>query len=492
MIRKFLVALLVVVTAVALIVVSRAALVRSRQISATPAPPLEMDRQAAIGRLSRSLQFRTVSYSELDPPAAPVEHEAFIAWLSQAFPRVHAVLAREIVGGRSLLYTWKGTDPKLQPLLLMGHYDVVPVEPESEANWSHPPFSGAVADGFVWGRGAIDDKASVIGMLEAAELLVAQGFQPRRTILFAFGHDEEIGGAEGAAAIAGLLQSRGVSLEAVIDEGGAILTGLVPGVDRPLAVVGIAEKGILSVELTAEGEGGHSSVPPRRTQVGVIAAAVDRIQRRPFRAGVRGASREMFRWLAPEMPFGTRLIAANLWLFEPLLKLRARRSNSLNAMLRTTIAPTMVRGGVKDNVIPTRASAVINFRILPGDSVEGVLRHVGEAVNDPSVRIRDLGGLSSEPSVVSDPQAPQFELLARTIRQVYPEAVVAPYLVVGATDARHFRQLTGNIYRFAPGRLTQGDLARVHGLNERVPVDDYLEGIRFYRTLMLNTAGTSG
>lgn len=486
MIKKSIIALLLMVATVAAVVVTRAALVRSRQVSAEPAPPLQMDRQAAIGRLSRALQFRTVSYSDLDTPA-PVEHEAFSAWLTDAFPRVHAVLSRETVGGRSLLYTWNGSDAGLQPLLLMGHYDVVPVEAESEGKWSHPPFSGAVVDGFIWGRGAIDDKASVIGLFEAAELLLAEGFQPRRTILLAIGHDEEIGGSEGAAAIASLLQARGVRLDAVVDEGGVIVTGLTTGVNGPVALIGIAEKGIVNLELTAEGGGGHSSVPPRRTPVGRIAAAVDRIQRRPFRAGVRGASREMFRWLAPEMRYGPRLVATNLWLFEPLLKLQARRSTSLNAMMRTTAAPTMIRGGVKENVIPSRASAVVNFRILPGESIERVLRHVTHAIDDPSIRIRQMDG--SEPSVVSDPETPQFELLTRTIRQVFPDAVVAPYLVVGATDARHYGRLTSNIYRFAPGRLTQEDLARLHGVNERVAIEPYLDGIRFYRTLIVNAAG---
>ena len=252
-----------------------------------------------------------------------------------------------------------------------------------------------------------------------------------------------------------------------------------------MALVGIAEKGIASVELTASGTGGHSSMPPPRTEVGAIAAAVDRVQRHPFPAGVRGAVAENLRWLAPEMPLLRRLALSNLWLFEPLVVREARRSRSLDASLRTTIAPTMIAGGVKDNVIPTTARAVVNFRILPGDTVASVVEHVRRAVADPHVEVR-LTGEREEPSAVSDPDAPPFRALQRSIEQVFPEAVVAPYLTVGATDARHYRSLTANVYRFLPARLGPRDLERLHGVDERVSVDGFFDAIRFYRALLVN------
>jgi len=464
------------------VLVGRALAARSMQIAAPAAPGLAIDRQAALARLGRAIQFRTVSYEN---GAASGEHEAFVAWLAQAYPRVHASLRREVVNGKSLLYTWSGTDPALAPVLLMGHYDVVPVEPGTEPKWEQPPFSGAVTGGYIWGRGTIDDKASVLAILESTELLLGEGHRPQRTVLLAFGHDEEIGGRQGAAQIAKLLASRGVKLDAVFDEGGVILlrSSMTP---RPLALVGIAEKGSVSVELLASGKGGHSSMPPPRTQVGVIAAAVDRVQNRPFRAGVRGATAEFFHWLAPELPFGKRVVMSNLWLFQPLLEAQAKDSSSLNAMLRTTTAPTIIEGGVKENVIPSRARAVINFRILPGDTSSSVTEHVRTSIDDANVKLRVAG--HQEPSPVSDPRARPFVTIQRTIAQVRPDTVVAPYLVVGATDARYFTPLTANVYRFIPLPLTEADLERFHGTNERIAVNDYFEAIRFYRTLLVDAA----
>ncbi|HEX6160483.1 MAG TPA: M20 family peptidase [Thermoanaerobaculia bacterium] len=482
--KRLILALLAVVVLLAAIVLYRAATVESRQIAAAPAPPVAIDRDAAVQRLARAVQYRTVSHGK--NVAGVAEHDPFVSWLPTAYPRVHASLQREIVNGRSLLYTWKGTDPKLAPVLLMGHYDVVPVEPGTESKWTRPPFSGLVEGGYVWGRGTLDDKSTVIGILEAAELLLAQNWTPKRTLLFAFGHDEEQGGEEGAAKIAALLQSRGVKLDAVLDEGGVISTGIAPGIHKPVALVGIAEKGIVSLELVAHGQGGHSSMPPQRTEIGAIATAVDRLQSRPFDGGVRGAAKHMFDWLTPEQSFGTRLITANLWLFEPLLKLQSKRSNTLNAMIRTTIAPTMIDGGVKDNVIPSRASAVVNFRILPGDTVDGVSKHVREAIGNESIDVNVYGGFAQEPSQVSDPGAPQFRALQKTIGQIAPDVVVAPYLVVGATDARYYQPLSPNVYRFIPIRIRPGDLERVHGTNERVAIDDFITAIRFYRQLMMN------
>ncbi len=472
--KRVLLLLGVLVVALLAVLIVRAAMTTSMQITAAPAPPLAIDRAAAVARFSRALQFRTVS------PGGD-GHAAFLAWLAEAYPRVHASLRREVAGGRSLLFTWTGSDPKLAPILLMGHYDVVPVEPGTEAKWTHPPFSGAVAGGYVWGRGAIDDKYTVITILEAAETLLRDGWRPKRTIYFAFGHDEELGGFEGAANVAKLLASRGVKLDAIIDEGGVVSGDGMPGITRPVAVIGIAEKGNVSVELSAAGEGGHSSMPPPRTEVGAIAEAVTRVQSRPFGAVIDGAVAETFRWAAPEMPFGQRLLVTNLWLFRPLLP----PSNGMNAMQRTTIAPTLISGGVKENVIPSQARAIINFRILPGDTVAGVLAHVRDAVDDPHVKVR-VAGQAWEPSPVSDTGAPQFRALQRTIVQVYPKTVVAPYLLTGATDTRHYRALTSNIYRFQPVVLIDEDLPRLHGTNERVKVSDYVEGIRFFRTLMVN------
>ncbi len=468
----------------AAVLIARTLSVTSMQLAEPAAPPLRIDRTAALARFSRAIQFRTVS--EEGVARATPDHDAFVAWLADAYPRVHASLQRELVNGRSVLYTWPGSNASLAPVLFMGHYDVVPVEPGTEPKWEQPPFSGAVQGGFVWGRGTIDDKITVIALLESAELLLADGFRPQRTIYLAFGHDEELGGRDGAAHIAQLLGSRGVRLDAVIDEGGLIMNGAALGLPRPVAVVGIAEKGMVSIELAASGSGGHSSMPPPRTNVGVIASAVDRVQNNPFPARVQGATAELFRWIAPELPFGKRVVMSNLWLFAPLVKAQSKGSNSLNAMLRTTTAPTIIHGGVKDNVIPSEAKAVVNFRILPGDTADSVLAHVKSAVAGDPVKLQSR--MPQNPSGVSDPSAPQFRTLQRTISSVYRDVVVAPYLMVGASDSRHFASLTANTYRFVPMHLAESDLTRFHGLNERISVDAYFDAIRFFRILMTNTA----
>jgi carboxypeptidase PM20D1 len=474
--KRILLFALLALTALVAVLIARALTLESKQLKAPAAPKLTIDSAAAVQRFAKAIQFRTVSS---EPQT--FERDAFIAWLAQAYPRVHASLKREITEHGALLYTWSGSDPARPALLLMGHYDTVPVE--ANTKWTQPPFSGAITGGFIWGRGTLDDKLTVIALLEAAELLLAENHTPKRTILFAFGHDEEIGGQNGAAVIARLLQARGVKLDAVIDEGG-IITLDMQGTDKPVALVGIAEKGMATVELLSRGSGGHSSMPPPRTEVGAIAAAVDRVQGEPFEAGVHGASAAMFRWIAPEVAFSNRVVLANLWLLEPALTAQAAKSNSINAVLRTTTAPTVISGGVKDNVIPSEARALVNFRILPGESVKSVVQHVKDAVGDERVQVRLVDAW--EPSPVSDPEAPQFRAVQRTIAQTFPEALVAPFLVVGATDARYFRGLTPNVYRFSPIPLAGKDLARVHGIDERVSVDSYLDAIRFYRTLILN------
>lgn len=482
--KKLAVLLLATVVLLAGIVLARAAMVHSRQLAVTPAPRVAVDPNA-VARFSRAVQFRTVSEA---PSPVPGDHEAFMVWLPTAYPRVHATMKCEVVADRSILYTWRGSDPSLKPLLLMGHYDVVPVDDETK--WTQPPFSGAVQGDFIWGRGTLDDKISVIGLLEASEALLAGGWRPRRTILFAFGHDEERGGEHGAKSIAALLASRGVQLEAVLDEGGIIGQGLTPGVDGPVALVGTAEKGFVSVELSTTAVGGHSSLPPPQTAVAIVAAAVQRVQEHPLPSRVTGATHAMFATLAPEMNFGMRAVAANLWLTKPLLDFKARTSDSMRAVLHTTTAATMIGGGVKDNVVPTEAHAVINFRILPGETSASVVEHVRKSVDDPRVDIRVFGERPSEPSAESDAAAPQFAMVARTIRQLYPGTVVSPYLLTGATDARYYSPLSANIYRFIPAHLRAPDLERVHGTDERISVDDFVDAVRFYRLLIQNFGGS--
>jgi carboxypeptidase PM20D1 len=454
-----------------------------------PAPAREVAVPAeAAARLAGSLRIRTVCHE--DPSAFDAEaFRALHAYLHSAFPRVHSQLRRETVQEHSLLYTWEGTDASLRPILFAAHLDVVPVEPGTEQKWQEDPFGGRIADALIWGRGAIDNKSGVVGTLEAVEMLLTEGFRPARTVHLAYGHDEEAGGAAGAQQIAALLKRRGVELEMVLDEGAVIGDGILPGISHPVALVGIAEKGFVSVELTARTAGGHSSLPPRSTAIGLLSAAVARLEESPMRARLEGPTRQLFDRIGPLFPLPRRAVFANLWLTRRLVIHSLEASPATNAMVRTTMAPTIFHAGTKDNVLPSHARAVLNFRILPGDAVADVIAHVRRVVADDRIEVKIAGAFSAEPSAVSSTVSEPFRRLERTIRSVLPDAIVTPYLVAVVTDARHYAALSGNVYRFLPLRLTAADIQRMHGTDERLAVDNYHGAIRFYRQLLLDTAG---
>jgi carboxypeptidase PM20D1 len=457
----------------------------SRQLTnISPAPTISISDSALI-RLSQAVQFRTVSYQD-STLNDTTQFEAFISFLEKSFPLVHSRMTRERINDFALLYQLKGSNAALKPILMMGHYDVVPVIEGTETLWEKAPFSGLIQDGYVYGRGTLDDKSTVLGLLEAMEMLLQRNLKPSRTIYFSFGHDEEVSGHKGGQALARTLQQRGVQLEMVLDEGGTIKTDGVAGLDQPVALIGIAEKGYTSLELTARGEGGHSSMPPSKTSIGILATALDQLQKKPFKSSLGGTVGEMLRYLGPEMPFSQKMAVANQWLLEPILINSFGATHSGAASTHTTMAPTILNAGVKDNVLPIDAKAIVNFRILPGDSVRGVVEHVKNAVDNPDIEIKSLGQFDSEPSPVSSPDAEPFQILSRTIKSCYPDVLVTPYLVLGATDSRYYRALSSNIYRFTPYQLDEDDLKRPHGTNERIRTSTYKEMIRFYMTLLQN------
>ncbi|NRF70406.1 M20 family peptidase [Aquincola sp. S2] len=468
-----------------LVLLLRTALLPSRQVAVVPLPPLAIDTAAAAERLGGAVRIRTVSID--GQPGA--SGDAFIelhAHLERSFPLVHQALKREVVNRHSLLYTWTGSDPRQAPILLMAHQDVVPIAPGTEGDWQQPPFSGALADGHVWGRGAWDDKGNLMAMLEAVERLVAAGVRPRRTVVFALGHDEEMGsgaGRDGAAAIAALLRSRGQRFAYALDEGLLVTEGVMAGLEAPVALIGVAEKGYLTLELTAHAHDGHSSMPPQRTAIGSLAAALDALQQTPMPADLDGVARGMFDALAPEFSGPNRLLLSNLWLFGPLVQRQLQRLPSANAMLRTTIAPVSLRAGAKDNTLPAHAGARINLRLLPGDTPDAALDHVQRAVDPHGVRAAATpGGWAG--SRVSRHDSAGYRQIERTVREVFPGALVAPGLMVGATDTRHYAGLVDDIYRFTPLRTRPEDLPRFHGTNERIAVDGYADMIRFYHRLL--------
>jgi len=485
--KKVLAVLGLVLLVLIAILLLRTALVRSHQIAVEPVTDISIDARAAAEHLAGAIRFPTISHDE----SGRVERAAFLGlheYLARTFPLVHSRLTRAVVADYSLLYTWKGRNPNAAPILLLSHQDVVPVEPGTERAWTRPPFSGAIADGFVWGRGSLDDKSGVLGILEAVEFLLAKGFQPERTILLAFGHDEEVSGVNGARNIAALLRQRGVKPEFILDEGGVIAEGMVPGIDAPVALVGTAEKGYVSIDLVAKVEGGHSSMPPRHTAIGELATVIHGLEENQMPARIAGATKKSFEYLAPEMPFGPRLFLSNLWLFGPFARGAFSGDPASNSRIRTTTAATIVHAGIKENVLPHEARAVVNFRILPGDSVADVLEHVrGQA--GPEVQVSARQATATEPSPESDVESPVFRMIQTTIGQVFPGTLVSPNLLGGGTDTKHYKDLTPNVYRFVPVRIQKEDLARIHGTNERVSVDSYAGAVRFLVQLLRNAAG---
>ncbi len=491
--KKLLKFLGVVLLALVVIVVIRSLLTPSKQVARLAHTSEGFDAQKLAGDLAGTIPFQTISYegggTEEQRKETQQAFAALHAYLEKTFPMVYSKLDHEVVGENNLFFTWKGSDPSLKPMLLMGHQDVVPIEAGTEQKWTQPPFSGDIADGFIWGRGTMDDKVTVVGVLEAVDLLLQKGFPPKRTVYLAFGQDEEIGTMEGTEKIAQLLKSRGVELEFVLDEGGFISTGMVPGVSAPVAMIGTSEKGYLSLELSVEVPGGHSSVPPRESSIGILSAAIRSIEKHPMPAHIGGPIGEFLEYAGGSASFPMRAVFTNMWLFGPVVKHILESSPDSNATLRTTAAATIFRAGTKDNVMPSRAGAIVNFRLLPGDTVAGVTDYVRRVIDDPRVMLQPMPGeLPSEASAQSSPDSPNFKRMQRTIAQVYPVAVVAPFVFVGATDSKHYIGLTKDIYRFAPLLTTPEDVARFHGTNERVGVDNFARSADFYAQLIRNAS----
>jgi len=470
------------------VLVGRALLLSAPPTSSSQAIDIPVDGEAIAKHLSESIRFETIS-KQAPETLDPMMFEAFIDWASLTYPEFHQTLERERVGTYSLLYIWTGSDPSLTPILLTAHYDVVPVIPGSEGDWEHPPFEGTIADGYVWGRGALDDKSAVVTMYEAATQLLLQGFAPTRTIYFAFDHDEELGGHEGAGAVTELLRSRGIELEWTLDEGSFFMQGLIPGIEAPVASINVAEKGYVTFEIVATGKGGHSSIPPPHTAVGKLATVIVKVEAHPMPGGIEGLMADGLDAIAPHTPFTFRIVLANRWLFDPLLEMALSGAGPVNAMLRTTTAATMLSASVKENVLPIEAIATFNFRLHPRDTAEDVATHLKEVIQDDEIEIRQRGNESSASSV-SSTQSEGFRDIAAAARDVVTSAIVLPGITVGGTDSRHFSEIAEDAYRFNPMIVTLDDVAGFHGTNERISIDNLELATRFYLRLIERSAGS--
>jgi len=496
----------------------------SLQMRGVEVAPVAVDADAAAKRLSKGIAYPTISNQDRQD----FDEKAFESWqsfLKKTYPLAHEAMTRELLGeprGYSLLYTWEGTDPSLAPIVLMGHQDVVPVVPGTEGQWEHDAFSGDIADGYIWGRGSLDDKIMIQAILESIEMHLAAGFKPKRTFHLVFGQDEEVGGAEGVKNVVRALEARGVrEVAMVLDEGLPLAPGLFPGIAAPTAPIGTAEKGYVSLQLKVAGAGGHSAMPPKNSNIGILALAITKLEANPFPYRITQAVRDQYRFMGPELPeqyhalladvaFGKDVQASGVaeapidqgftenatvgWQAQNASEDEFIRymltSPMTTALLHTTTAVTMIDGGVKENVMPPFATAVVNLRILQGETVQSVLERVRRIIDDPRVEVTDISA-SIDPSPVSDPYGKEYQLIEKSIRQIWgsPDLIVMPYLVIGGADAKWFAAspMTKNVFRFTAVRVeSAADAARWHGINERVLVDEYARSIGFFYRFIAN------
>jgi carboxypeptidase PM20D1 len=445
-------------------------------VATIPAPPIPAP---ALEHFQQLIRFKTISYAD---PALfdPVPFLQLHQYLQEAYPLVHQQLQREVVSQYSLLYQWKGVDTTLPPVLLMAHMDVVPVEAATLPQWKTDPFAGTVTDSCIWGRGSWDNKFNMVSMLEAAEKLLREQGRPARTVYFLFSHDEELTGKQGTRAAAELFRRRNIHPELVVDEGGIVTKEKIPGVNQAVALVGTAEKGYLNLLLEVNKEGGHSAIPERETAIDVLAKALGNIRRRPFKGRLAPAQKDFARYVGPELPFFKRMAFANTWLLEDMIVAEYEKTSIGTALMRTTMVPTIIRSGVKENIVPASASANINLRLLTGDSCRQITEEVRRIINDPRIKVTITDQL--EPSASTPVNSFAFQKIDTVIRKTFPQTIITPFLVIGSTDSHHFRSIAKHIIRFTPAI----DPLNFHGTNERISLRSFQLALLYYEQLLLS------
>ncbi len=443
------------------------------QVTVPSAPALD---SAALARFQEAITYRTISYS--DSNLLDTAHFAgFRRFLESKYPLVHNAMSRTIVKNYTILLRWAGADPALPPAVLMAHQDVVPIEETTRQLWAVDPFQGVVKEGFIWGRGTADDKINLIAILEACEKLLGEGYRPRRTVYLLFGHDEEVGGS-GARAVAESFRSQGIAPDLVLDEGGIVTREKVPGIRRNVALIGTSEKGMLTMSLNVEKGGGHAAMPEAETAIDILARALTRLNENKFEPRFSPSTESFIEHIGPEMPFRQRIAFANLWLFRPVINKIYESSNTGNAMIRTTLAPTIINAGIKENVIPTVAKATLNLRLLPGDSVAMVERKIREIIADDRVRVEIMD--AREASSVTSIDSYAYTTVDQIVRKTYDSVVATPFLMIAATDSRHFDGVSKGIIKFSP----MTDPIGFHGIDERVSVESFRTSIWFFEQLL--------
>lgn len=452
--------------------------IRTLMFTSKPEPPkkfetISVNEDKAVSDLAEMVRCKTVSDKNKENEDEG-EFDKFKALLPKLFPSIYEKCEFEEVGDRGLLYRYKGKKSD-SPTVLMAHFDVVSVE---ESQWSCDPFSGLLKDGVLWGRGTLDTKGTLNGAMQALEALINEGFVPEQDIYLAFAGDEEISG-HGASDIVDLFEKRGIKPGAVLDEGGAVVQNVFPGVKEPCALIGIAEKGMLNLEFSYTGNGGHSSSPKPHTPVGILSAACVKVENNPFPFRITEAPLAMFDVLARKSNFVYRMIFANLWLFKPVLNMICKKSGGeMNALMRTTCAFTQMEGSKGMNVIPPSARMVANLRLLPGETVESAVAYIEKVIDNPEIKVNVING--NNPSVVSVTESDGWKRLALAINASWTDAVVSPYLMIACSDSRHWGRISDKVYRFSAMALSKEERGMIHGNDERIPVETVTKTVEFY------------
>lgn len=458
-----------------LVLIGRALLFKPRGSQTVPALDASVDESRAVDNFQAMIRCRTISYED-DSLKDESAFEAFRALLDERYPAVAKRCEKHLIAPAGVIYHWKGRGGNT-PWVLMSHYDVVPVE---EAMWDVEPFSATVKDGMVWGRGTVDTKSTLLGVMEAAETLIAQGFTPKSDVYLCFGGDEELSGAS-AVAMVKWFEERGIS-PTVIDEGGAIVEGVFPGVSGAAAVIGTGEKGITNISFTLEGKGGHASTPAPHTPVGVMAKAISAVENKPFKATMVPPVKDLFDTLGRHASFGIKLIFSNLWCFKPLLfALAKQKGGELNAMFRTTVAFTKIEGSKAWNVIPPKVEAGANLRLL-NQTPEEAVRELEKKIGNGNIKVSLALGTTPSPYSRSDGEG--WEALRESILQTWPGVIVSPYLMMAASDSRHYARISDRVYRFSPMAMPPEIRKTIHGHNERISIETIVKMIAFYLRLI--------
>lgn len=465
--------ILYIILAVLVVILARTMVFKPKAQPELKAESVDYDKEAAIDALGKLVRCKTVSFYDKSQEDDE-EFEKLIGLLPELYPNVSKTCTLQRLPDRGLLYHWQGKNPGAAAVL-MAHYDVVPVD---EANWEKPAFDAVIENGVMWGRGTLDTKVTFNGILSAAENLIKQGFQPEQDVYFAFSGGEEVNG-NGAVNIVNYFKENNIELSMVLDEGGGVVQDVFPGVKEPCALIGIAEKGLMNLEFTVSGGGGHASAPAPHTPVGKLSLACTKLEAKPFKAHYSKPVLEMFDTLGRHSTFLYRMIFANLWCFGGVLDSICKKSGGeLNALLRTTVAFTQMSGSQAPNVIPPKASMVANLRLNPEDSVNSALSYIKSTIKDDEIQLTNL--VSMEPSPISSTDCEGWERVCNAVAGTWQGALVAPYLMVQCSDSRHYGSISDKVYRFSAMALTADERRTIHGNNERITLDAIGKAVEFF------------